>query len=55
MSVVATSQLIDRVASTGPSTTIPSRAPPLDPGKLTIKVRPATPATPRLSTAVGTP
>ena len=38
--------------NTGPSTAIPSRAPPLDPGRFTIKVRAATPATPRLSTAV---
>ena len=36
------------------STPRPSRDPPGDPGRLTISVRPATPHTPRDSTAVGT-
>ena len=32
-------------------TVIPSLTPPLDPGKLMTKLRPRTPATPRLITA----
>src|SRR5215211_1182999 len=38
-----------------PSTAMPSRAPPEDPGRLMIKVLLAIPAIPRLNTAVGTP
>ncbi|GEM_PF-5484091 len=34
---------------------MPSRTPPAEPGRLTISVRAATPATPRDSTAAGTP
>src|SRR6201986_1381182 len=41
--------------STGPSTAIPSRTPPVEPGRFTIRVRPATPATPRERIADGTP
>ena len=41
--------------STGPSTAIPSRTPPVEPGRFTIRVRPATPATPRERIAAGTP
>ena len=37
-----------------PSTASPSRTPPVDPGRFTTRVRPATPARPRESTAVGT-
>ena len=42
-------------ASTGSSTASPSLTPPVEPGRLTTRVRPATPASPRDSTAVGTP
>jgi hypothetical protein len=34
---------------------MPSRTPPVDPGRLTTSVRPATPATPRDRIAAGTP
>src|SRR5690606_25742022 len=40
--------------SSGSSTARPSFTPPLDPGRLTISVRPATPARPRESAAVAT-
>src|SRR5262249_55713255 len=40
--------------SRGSSTARPSRTPPVEPGRLTIRVRPATPASPRDSAAVGT-
>ena len=39
--------------SSGPRTASPSRTPPVEPGRLTISVRPAVPARPRESTAVG--
>src|ERR1019366_6515560 len=42
-------------ASTPDSTAIPSRTPPVEPGRLTISVVPAKPARPRESTAAGTP
>src|SRR4051812_43732218 len=38
----------------GPSPATPSATPPVEPGRLTISVRPATPARPRESTEVGT-
>src|SRR5262245_17938067 len=41
--------------STSRSTASPSRTPPREPGRLTITVRPATPARPLDSIAVGTP
>src|SRR4029077_3884464 len=41
--------------STGASTAIPSRTPPVEPGRFTIRVRPTTPATPRDRIADGTP
>ena len=34
---------------------MPSRTPPVEPGRFTIRVRPATPATPRERIADGTP
>ena len=54
-SVVPAPQLTDGVPQHRASTAIPSRAPPRRARQVEIKVRPATPATPRLSTAVGTP
>ena len=51
--VVAAPQLLDGVREQRPRTATPSRHPPGDPGRLTISVRPASPATPRESTAVG--
>ena len=41
--------------STDASTATPSRTPPVEPGRFTIRVRPATPATPRDRIADGTP
>src|SRR5262245_53151479 len=41
-------------SSTSASTPSPSRTPPGEPGRLTTRVRPATPHTPRDSTEVGT-
>ena len=44
-----------RARSTGRSTASPSFTPPREPGRLTTRQGPATPASPRESTAVGTP
>src|SRR5271156_331764 len=41
-------------SSTSASTPSPSRTPPGEPGRLTTRVRPATPHTPRESTEAGT-
>ena len=43
-----------RGPAAGSSTASPSLTPPVEPGRLTISVRPATPARPRESAAVGT-